>query len=193
MRGRYQIPDDVVFRIPDPDERACCLKYKGDVGFYEVDFQAGLRFPLQPFVRELLDYFSLAPGQVAPNGWRMIISCMVMWRVNSNGRKDLTVDEFLFYYAPCQIALSLGFWTFKHRDMDTKIVQGLPLSNKIWKDGYVFVCDDNWERFPQEDPRDFVKVRRSWGTPSSSGVCFSSIIFVFVYRQGMTCLSFVVL
>ena len=109
MRGRYQIPDDVVFRIPDPDERACCLKYKGDVVFYEVDFQAGLRFPLQPFVRELLDYFPLAPGQVAPNGWRMIISCMVMWRVNSNGRKDLTVDEFLFYYAPCQIVLSPGF------------------------------------------------------------------------------------
>ncbi len=31
---------------------------------------------------------------------------MVMWRVNSNGEEDLTVDEFLFCYEPCQIALS---------------------------------------------------------------------------------------
>uniref|UniRef100_A0A2N9H2D6 Uncharacterized protein n=1 Tax=Fagus sylvatica TaxID=28930 RepID=A0A2N9H2D6_FAGSY len=29
MRGRYQIPDDVVLRIPDPDERACCPKASG--------------------------------------------------------------------------------------------------------------------------------------------------------------------
>jgi hypothetical protein len=148
MRGHYQILDDVVLRIPNSDQKACCPKYEGDVAFYEVDFQAGLSFPLQPFVRELLDYLSLAPGQVAPNGWQTIISCMVMWRVSSNGREDLTVDEFLFCYEPCQIALSPGFWTFKHHDMETRIVHGLPSSNRTWKDGYVFVCGDNWERLP---------------------------------------------
>ena len=129
MKTRYQIPDDIVLRIPDPDERACCPKYEGDVAFYEVDFQAGICFPLQPFVKELLDHLSLAPGQVALNGWRTIISYMVMWRVSSNGREDLTVDEFPFCYEPCQIAASPGFWTFKHRDMETRIVHGLPSSS----------------------------------------------------------------
>uniref|UniRef100_A0A2N9GGF3 Uncharacterized protein n=1 Tax=Fagus sylvatica TaxID=28930 RepID=A0A2N9GGF3_FAGSY len=150
IRRRYQIPDDVVLRIPNSDERACCPKYEGDVAFYEADLRAGLRFPMQPFVRELLDFLSLAPGQVNPN------------------------DEFLFCYEPCQIVLSRGFWTFKNRDAHTKVVQGLPSSDRIWKDKYFFVCGDNWERLPQEDPRDFVGVRRSWGTPPSSGVCFSS-------------------
>uniref|UniRef100_A0A2N9HNJ5 Transposase (putative) gypsy type domain-containing protein n=1 Tax=Fagus sylvatica TaxID=28930 RepID=A0A2N9HNJ5_FAGSY len=168
MRGRYQIPDDVVLRIPDSDERACCPKYVGDVAFYEADLKAGLRFPIQPFVREFLDFLGLAPGQINPNGWRTIITCMVMWRVTSNGSEDLTVDEFLFCYEPCQIALSRGFWTFKNRDANTRIVQGLPSSDRIWKDKYFFVCGDNWERLPQEDPRDFVGVRRSWGTPSPS-------------------------
>uniref|UniRef100_A0A2N9G8L8 Transposase (putative) gypsy type domain-containing protein n=1 Tax=Fagus sylvatica TaxID=28930 RepID=A0A2N9G8L8_FAGSY len=157
-------------RIPDSDERACCPKYEGDVAFYEADFKAGLRFPVQPFVRELLDYLSLAPGQINPNGWRTIISCMVMWRVTSNGEEDLTVDEFLFCYEPVQIALSRGFWTFKNRDVNSRVVQGLPSSDRIWKDGYFFVCGDNWERLPQEDPRDFVGVRRTWGTPSSSAL-----------------------
>uniref|UniRef100_A0A2N9GTT6 Transposase (putative) gypsy type domain-containing protein n=1 Tax=Fagus sylvatica TaxID=28930 RepID=A0A2N9GTT6_FAGSY len=170
IRRRYQIPDDVVLRIPDPDERACCPKYEGDVAFYEADLRAGLRFPIQPFVRELLDFFSLAPGQVNPNGWRTIISCMVMWRVSSNGEEDLTVDKFLFCYEPVQSALSRGFWTFKNRDANSRVVQGLPSSDRIWKDRYFFVCGDNWERLPQEDPRDFVGVRRSWGTPSSSAL-----------------------
>uniref|UniRef100_A0A2N9GIW8 Transposase (putative) gypsy type domain-containing protein n=1 Tax=Fagus sylvatica TaxID=28930 RepID=A0A2N9GIW8_FAGSY len=170
IRRRYQIPDDVVLRIPDSDERACCPKYEGDVAFYEADLRAGLRFPVQPFVRELLDFLSLAPGQINPNGWRTIISCMVMWRVSSNGEEDLTVDEFLFCYEPVQIALSRGFWTFKNRDANSRVVQGLPSSDRIWKDGYFFVCGDNWERLPQEDPRDFVGVRRSWGTPSRSAL-----------------------
>uniref|UniRef100_A0A2N9FJL1 Transposase (putative) gypsy type domain-containing protein n=1 Tax=Fagus sylvatica TaxID=28930 RepID=A0A2N9FJL1_FAGSY len=170
IRRRYQIPDDVVIRIPDTDERACCPKYEGDVAFYEADLRAGLRFPIQPFVRELLDFLSLAPGQVNPNGWRTIISCMVMWRVSSNGEEDLTVDEFLFCYEPVQIALSRGFWTFKNRDVNSRVVQGLPSSDRIWKDGYFFVCGDNWERLPQEGPNDFVGVRRSWGTPSSSAL-----------------------
>uniref|UniRef100_A0A2N9I4S2 Transposase (putative) gypsy type domain-containing protein n=1 Tax=Fagus sylvatica TaxID=28930 RepID=A0A2N9I4S2_FAGSY len=158
LRRRYQIPDDVVIRIPDADERACCPKYEGDVAFYEAGLKAGLRFPIQPFVRELLDFLSLAPGQVNPNGWRTIISCMVMWRVCSNGEEDLTVDEFLFCYEPVQIALSRGFWAFKNRDINSKVVQGLPSSDRIWKDGYFFVCGDNWERLPQEGPNDFVGV-----------------------------------
>ena len=130
-------------RILDPDERACCPKYEGDVAFYEADLRAGLRFPIQPFVRELLDFLSLAPGQVNPNCWRTIISCMVMWRVGSNGEEDLTVDEFLFCYEPVQIALSRGFWTFKNQDANSRVVQGLPSSDRIWKDGYFFVCGDN--------------------------------------------------
>jgi hypothetical protein len=188
IRHRYQIPGDVVLRILDSDERACYPKYEGDVAFYEADLRAGLRFPMQPFVRELLDFLGLAPGQVNPNGWRTIISCMVIWRVSSNGQEDLTVDEFLFCYDPCQIALSRGFWTFKNRDANIRIIQGLHSSDRIWKDEYFFVCGDNWERLPQEDPRDFVGVRRSWGTPSSSSVCFSS--FFFFFRQCVTCLFF---
>ncbi len=44
-RRRYQIPEDVVLRIPESDEVACSSRY-GDVAFYEADFNAGVRFPL---------------------------------------------------------------------------------------------------------------------------------------------------
>ena len=107
-RHPYQIPKDVILRIPESDEVACLSKY-GDVAFYKADFNAGVRFPLQPLIRELLDRLSLSPGQLAPNAWWIVVACMVMWKVCSDGKDDLTVDELLFCYKPLKKAASLGF------------------------------------------------------------------------------------
>jgi hypothetical protein len=160
------------------DERACSSKFD-DVAFYEADFNAGLRFPMQPFMRELLDRLCLSPGQLAPNAWRTAISCMLMWRVCGKGVDSLTVDEFLYCYKPCQIAVSPGFWTLNSRQKGLKLVTSLLTFNREWKDGYIFVCEDNWEGLPWEEKDDtFVRVRRAWGTPPASGVC----VDVFLYH-----------
>uniref|UniRef100_A0A2N9ECM7 Uncharacterized protein n=1 Tax=Fagus sylvatica TaxID=28930 RepID=A0A2N9ECM7_FAGSY len=168
-RDRYQIPSDVILRIPDSDEVACLSRYD-DVAFYEADFNAGLRFTMQPLIRELLDHLNLAPAQLAPNAWRTVVACMVMWKVCSEGSDDLTLDELLFCYKPCQIAISSGFWTLSARQRRLKLVVGIPSSNREWKDDYVFVCGDNWEGLPWERDDDFIGVRREWGVPSSSAL-----------------------
>jgi hypothetical protein len=98
IRSRYQVPEDVVLRIPNLDEQAC--SHVEDVTLYESTLTASLRFPIQPFIRELLDFISLAPSQVAPNGWRVIISSMVMWKECSDGLDDITVEEFLYCFKP---------------------------------------------------------------------------------------------
>jgi hypothetical protein len=162
IRSRYQVLEDVVLRIPNSDEWAC--SHVEDVAFYESTLTAGLRFPVQPFIRELLDFLSLAPGQVAPNGWRVIISSIVMWKESSDGLDDIIMEEFLYCFEPSQIATSPGFWTFRNRDNLVKLVEVLPSSNRGWKDGYFFVCGDNWERLPEEGD-DFIPIRRTWGTP----------------------------
>jgi hypothetical protein len=169
-RSRFQIPEDVVLRIPDSDEVACSSR-SGEVAFYEADFRASLRFPLQPLMRELLNCLNLAPAQLAPNAWRTVIACMVMWKVCSDGVDDLTVDELLFCYKPCQIAVSPGFWTLNARQRGLKLVVGNPSSNREWKEDFIFVCGDNWEGLPWEKDNNFINIRREWGVPSSSGVC----------------------
>ena len=175
-RCRFQIPEDVVLRIPDSDERACSSKY-GDVAFYEADFRVGLRFPMQPLMRELLHRLNLSPAQLAPNTWRTVISCMVMWKVCSKGVDSLTIDELLFCYKPCQIAVSPGFWTLNARHRGLKLVIGQPSSNREWKDDYIFVCGDNWEGFSwEEKDGDFIGVRLEGGVPSSSSVCVLSCV-----------------
>ena len=68
---------------------------------------------------------------------------MVMWKVCSDGKDDLTVDELLFCYKPCQIAVSPGFWSLNARQRGLKLVIGNPSSNREWKDDFIFVCGDN--------------------------------------------------
>uniref|UniRef100_A0A2N9FYM5 Uncharacterized protein n=1 Tax=Fagus sylvatica TaxID=28930 RepID=A0A2N9FYM5_FAGSY len=147
-RRKYQIPEDVVIRIPESDEVACSSRY-GDVAFYEADFNAGVRFPMQPLMRELLDHLNLAPAM---------------------GRDDLTLDELLFCYKPCQISASPGFWTLNMRQRGLKLIVGNPSSNREWKDNYVFVCGDNWEGLQCEKDDNFIPVRREWGVPPSSAL-----------------------
>jgi hypothetical protein len=103
---------------------------------------------------------------------------MVMWKVCSERVDSLTIDELLFCYKPCQIAVSPGFWTL-NAWKGLKLVTGLPSSNREWKDDFIFVCGDNWEGLPWEEKDDnFVSVCQEWGVPSSSSVC---VFFCMLY------------
>jgi hypothetical protein len=39
-----------------------------------------------------------------------------------------------------------------------RLMDGLPSSNRGWKDGYFFVCGDNWERLPKKGD-DYIRIR----------------------------------
>ncbi|KAK9991203.1 hypothetical protein SO802_026188, partial [Lithocarpus litseifolius] len=66
FRDRFQFPERVKVRLPQKEERACHFSPR-EVCFYEATFQCGLRFPIHPFVMELLSHFNIAPGQLMPN------------------------------------------------------------------------------------------------------------------------------
>jgi hypothetical protein len=61
-----------------------------------------------------------------------------------------------------------------------KLVEGLPSSNRGCKDGYFFVCGDNWEKLPEEG-EDYIRIRRTWGTPSSSVCVLLSLLLFFFF------------
>ena len=65
--------------------------------FYEIDFTSGLHFPIHPFVREPFSYLHLAPAQLVPNSWRILVSCMVVW-MSANDGDVIRRDEFLNFY-----------------------------------------------------------------------------------------------
>ena len=60
FRGRFQFPNRVRICLPREEERACHFS-PGEVCFYEATFLSRLRFPVHPFIMELLGHFNIAP------------------------------------------------------------------------------------------------------------------------------------
>ena len=64
---RYRPPPGV--RIWSPDVLTLyAASVPGMVCFFEVVFDNGLRFPLHPFIKGVLQHFNICPSQLAPNG-----------------------------------------------------------------------------------------------------------------------------
>ena len=53
---RFQFSDRVRVCLPRPEEQACHFSPE-EVCFYEAAFLSGLRFPIHPFIMELLNHF----------------------------------------------------------------------------------------------------------------------------------------
>ena len=70
--------------IPSDEDRAC-HSYADEVCFYEADFASDLHLLIHPFVRELFAYLHLAPAQLVPNSWRIVIFFMVVWMFANDG------------------------------------------------------------------------------------------------------------
>ena len=96
FKDRFQFPERVKVRLPSKDEQACNF-FPGEVCFYESSFACGLRFPVHPFLMKLLDYFGIASGQLMPNSWRIVVSCMGIWLAAMDGDM-LRVDELVYLY-----------------------------------------------------------------------------------------------
>ena len=96
FKDRFQFSEWVRVRLPSKEERACNF-FPGEVSFYESSFAYGLRFPVHPFLMELLDHFGIAPGQLMPNLWRIVVSYMGIWLATMDGDM-LRVDELVNLY-----------------------------------------------------------------------------------------------
>ena len=147
FRSRFQFPDRVRVRLPHGEERACHFSPRV-VCFYEATFLCRLRFPVHPFIMELLGHFNIAPGQLMPNSWRIVISCMKIWLAATN-RDMVKVDEFTYLYRLKE------FKEYRYYELvpwvkETRIVGGLPSSFKYWKSRFFFMSTDEWET-PSEE------------------------------------------
>ena len=75
FKDGFRFPERVRVRRPTNEDRACHF-FPGEICFYEAAFTCGLRLPVHPFIMELLGFFGIAPGQLIPNSWRIVVNCM---------------------------------------------------------------------------------------------------------------------
>ena len=117
----------------------CCTPNSLWVDFYEAYFLGGLRLPLNAFTMGLLFRLGIAPNQLNPNGWRIIVAMQVLWRKVFEANHPLTVDEFLYCYKPSEINQSIGFYQFSARHNDCRMIRSLSSSDREWKKDFLFI------------------------------------------------------
>ena len=77
FNDRFQFLEETRIRLLRKGEKSCAFAH-GEVCFYKAAFLCGLRFPVHSFIMELLHHLNITPGQLMPNSWKIVISCMVI-------------------------------------------------------------------------------------------------------------------
>ena len=72
---RYRPPFGV--RVWSPDVlTSYVVSVPKMVCFFEAAFDNGLRFPLHPFIKGVLQNFNVCPSQLSPNGWGILVGLL---------------------------------------------------------------------------------------------------------------------
>ena len=88
-------------------------------------FTCGLRLPVHPFIMELLGFFGIAPGQLMPNSWRIVVNCMEIWLA---ANKDMIKVSELVHLYRLKESKENGYYELVHWARRARIVRGLPSS-----------------------------------------------------------------
>ena len=99
------------------------------VCFFEVAFKNGLRFPLHPFIKRVLQHFNVYPSQLSPNFWGVLVGLLVIFRDKGLGVPSIAL--LLNFFSVKEAAE--GFLYISKRSSAKLIISDLPSSHKFWK------------------------------------------------------------
>ena len=111
---------------------------------------------------ELLGFFSIAPRQLMPNSWRIVVNCMEIWLVTNEDM--IKVGEIVHLYR-LKESKEYGYYELVPWVRRARIVKGLPSSFRYWKSRFFFVFKDDFETPASKAWGDIPRLLRRWGTP----------------------------
>ncbi|XP_077229780.1 uncharacterized protein LOC143862603 [Tasmannia lanceolata] len=153
IRDKYCIPSRFGLREATEGDRAC--NESSDVCIYDESLRAGLRFPMHPFFASVLQYYGLAPAQVAPNSWRLLIGFVYL--IQGRLQRNLSVPLF---HACAQLKRHKGGgYIYISQHPEVKMITGIPSSIHLWRNRFFYV-EDRVSSGPWPVPL-------KWGTPDA--------------------------
>ncbi|KAF3457904.1 hypothetical protein FNV43_RR02564 [Rhamnella rubrinervis] len=108
LKEKFDIPSQIKLSAPEPLERADSPR-DGWICLYEIAFKIGLRLSFHRIINIVLNFYSIAPGQLMPNSWRYLLGLIVQ-----SEKCGLQIDMATLF-------------------------EDAPTSDKGWKDRYFFV------------------------------------------------------
>ena len=132
------------------------------VCFFEVAFENGIRFPLHPFIKRVLQHFKVYPSQLSPNFWGILVGLLVVFRDKGFGVPNVA---FLLNFFSIKEVVEGFLYIFKCSNAKL-IISDLSSSHKYQKERYFFVSGRHWEYNPS-DREDTLGVPAVWTTPEN--------------------------
>ena len=104
------------------------------VCLFKAAFENGLRFPLHPFIKTVMQHFNVCPAQLSPNFWGVLVGLLVVFRDKGLGVPSIAL--LLNFFSVKESAE--GFLYIAKRSNAKLIISDLPSSHKHWKERYFF-------------------------------------------------------
>ncbi|KAL5787197.1 hypothetical protein ACOSP7_004146 [Xanthoceras sorbifolium] len=80
FREEFSVPLEVGLRLLNEREQISNPELRC-MAIHPAFLEIGVCLPLQPFIKRFLREVGLAPAQLSPNGWRILIGMWSLWRV----------------------------------------------------------------------------------------------------------------
>ncbi|KAK0584097.1 hypothetical protein LWI29_007595 [Acer saccharum] len=82
-KSRFDIPDAMTLILPG--DRAAWNPPENAVAIYDAMLSCGVTLPLQPFIARFLTEAQIAPAQLAPNSYRILMCLCLIWKLKGYG------------------------------------------------------------------------------------------------------------
>ena len=174
----YSIPESAGLRIPRPGELASNPEGHS-AAFHPACLEIGVRLPLQPYLRRVLREIGVAPAQLNPNAWRILIGMYSLWR-GMNLPPPTLAEIGHCYRLYSHRSGGDGWWALSCCDKrdGEPLITGLPSSNKEWKKTW-FVAGGEWGKDLQLGGR-HQRVRSVFNIPGVWDFLNFNGVFIFI-------------
>ncbi|KAK0602014.1 hypothetical protein LWI29_029601 [Acer saccharum] len=174
-KSRFDIPDSVTLMLPG--DRAAWNPPENAVAIYGAMLSCGVTLPLLPFIARFLAEARIAPAQLAPNSYRILMCLCLMWKLKGYGPP--TPREIRHFYTLRQtgnggtyflLSLSVENWIpegvanpgqveVSSDEKKKGFIWGFPTSNKRWKNSWFFAGGEWGRDVPASSRRNLLAKR----------------------------------
>ena len=140
LRNLYNSPKDVLLAIPGKCD-VPSWPPKGYVTLHLESFKLAARLPLQLYFARILGGMHLAPGQLHPNGWRVLSALFMLWERCGLGEPSLNKVKYLYQLRSSP--KEAGWYYFMSSSVKRKPIISFLFSCKNWKNKFFF-AGGNW-------------------------------------------------
>ena len=173
LREIYGIPKEVELRAPMKHEGAD-WDIPGWTCFYEYTLRLGFRFPVPPLARRLLLYYDLAPGQLMPNTWRILLSLGIL---SERYNLPFGLGCLLHNYYLKEHINDQGRYMLIPRSKEQQIIIDTTTNDRYWNNTFFFSKGPPVDG-PLLTSNGSYQYRRTW---NSFGECRSTVVVSYFY------------